>query len=205
MTRYPKAGGMHGKSDRHPIPVGKVGPKWKRAGFEGNLGYLSGTLGVRDAIAELEDRFDLSVRCEIEPQGRGSWAYEDGEVSIGMNGLAWYSKNGYKEYATLQYLLGLRHRRGEWPRKVHGYFADPYRAGRILAGHEYAHVLTDHMLGRRWTHQVPYQLVYARVLDCLFPGFGAISRVYRRHGETISWRYPQVQEQIVAKLDQEVT
>lgn len=199
--RYSKSGGMHGRTVRHRIPGSRVGPKWEQAGFDNSLGYHSCDLGIRDAIAELEDRYAVQVRPKIKPQGRGSCAYPNGRLDFGMNGLAWYAKNGYKEYATLQYLLGLRHRRGEWPKKVHGYFADPYRAGRIVAGHEYAHVLTDSMLGWRWTHQVPYQLVYARVLDHLFPGFGAVDRVYRRHDKKIHLRYTEVQMQIAAKLD----
>jgi hypothetical protein len=195
---------MHGKNHRHLIPVGRVGPKWKQAGFDNSLGYRSCELGIRDTIAELQEWYGIQVRMEIKPRGQGSWAWSwEKRVSFGMNGLAYYAKNGYPEYPTLQYLLGLQHRRGERPKKVHGYFADPYRAGRIVAGHEYAHILTDVTLGGQWWHQVPYQLVYARVLDCLFPGFGAVGRVYHRHGEKISLRYPQVQKQIVSKLDQE--
>ncbi len=201
--RYSKSGGQHGKSYRYLIPIGKEGPKWEQAGFDNSLGYRSCELGVRDALVELQEWYGIQVRIEIKPRGQGSWAFPDNKISFGMNGLAYYAKNGYPEYPTLQYLLGLHHCRGERPKKVHGYFADPYRAGRIVAGHEYSHILTDSTLGNRWHHQVPYQLVYARVLDHLFPGFGAVDRAYRRHDETISWRYSQAEERIAAKLDQE--
>ncbi len=201
--RYSKSGGMHGRTSRHLTPALTSGDTWQQAGFDNSLGYRSCELGIRDAIAELQGWYGTEVRLTIKPQVRPSGAWPNGMLDFGMNGLAFYAKNGYCEYATLQYMLGLRHRRGEWPKKVHGYFADPYRAGRIVAGHEYAHVLTDITLGSRWTHQVPYQLVYGRVLDHLFPGFGAVSRVYRRHGEKITRRYPQAQREIVAKLDQE--
>ena len=200
--RYPKAGGTHGKTIRYQVFGSRAGPAWIRAGFDNAHAYSKCERSINTTIDELQYRFGTEVRATIKPGMGGSWAYTiTGELTLGMNGIAWYVKNGYKEYATLQYMLGLRHRRGEWPRKVHGYFADPVRAGRILAGHEYAHVLCDKILERSWTHQVPYQLVYARVLDYLFPGFGATHRVYRRHGRNIDLRYPQVDERVIAKLD----
>lgn len=204
--RYLKSGGMHGRNFRQDIAPRSSGPAWVQAGFDSNFDYANCELGVRETLTELEVRFNTTVRFEIKPSGRGSWAYsEEGLITFGMNGLAYYAKNGYPEYPTLQYLLGLHHRRGEHPRKVHGYFANPYRAGRIVAGHEYAHILTDKLLGRRWSHQVPYQLVYARVLDYLFPGFGAVGRVYDRHNNKIDLRYWKIDRKISAKLDQEVT
>jgi len=97
----------------HTLP--QRGPDWQVAGFISPEKYPQAVACVHDTLNSLEEIWKLKPsKVYFKQKQETSWAqYATQELCFGMRGVAHSALLGYVEYATLQYLIGIKHRRGE--------------------------------------------------------------------------------------------
>jgi len=157
------------------------------AGYTHNADYVTDMGVVYDALAKLQDRFGLEVkRVKFNPASERCRAmYRGQKIKVGMVVIREWSEIGYCEYKTLQYLIGLKWKRGEMFRRYHKTLIGP-KAIQAVMCHEYAHLLSYEIYGRTFGrgHGVLFQQVVAEMYDFMFgDDFGAVDRFLKKKGE----------------------
>jgi hypothetical protein len=159
-----------------------------KAGYRSASEYEHHCNLVLDTLRELEDHFGLAVdEIKFIPHSQSSTAYyKDRLLCFAGKGMKYMTDNGYFEYATLQYLIGIKHKRGVYPsleaRKDMA--GDPAIIG--MTCHEYAHLITYREYGyeKGRGHGVFFQQIVAECYDLMFgEDFGACDRFLERHGD----------------------
>jgi len=160
-------------------------PEYHRAGYKYEADYRADQQVVHDTIRKLEDHFELKIiHLRFNPASGGCTAYSRlRKIHIGMNLLQIWGRKGYCEYKTLQYLIGLRWRRGEYFRAHHPDLVGN-KAVQAIVCHEYAHLLSYSRYGKLGRgHQIMFQATVAEVYDFMFgPEFGATNRFLDKKG-----------------------
>lgn len=111
--------------------------------------------------------------------------YQERVVKVGMALIRRWSETGYREYKTLQYIIGLKWKRGELFRRRHKTLIGP-KAIQAVMCHEYAHLLCYDTYGRTFGrgHGILFQQVVAEMYDFMFgDSFGAVDRFLDKKGE----------------------
>ena len=158
-----------------------------RAGYLCKEHYERDQDVVRDTLATLEDRYGLEVK-EIKFNPASDWCranYRVQRISVGMSVIRNWSVTGYCEYKTLQYIIGLKWKRGEVFRRQHKTLIGR-KAIQALMCHEYAHLLCYNTYGKVFGrgHGVLFQQVVAEMYDFMFgDSFGAVDRFLKKKGE----------------------
>ena len=157
-----------------------------RAGYTQRSDYQKDLEIVTDTLEELEDHFGLEVK-EVKVNPASDWCRAmllEQKIKVGMNLIRRWSEIGYAEYKTLQYLIGLKWKRGERFRRYHKTLIGDKTIQAIMC-HEYAHLLSFSRWGYHGdNHQIMYQSTVAEVYDFMFgPEFGATDRFLDKKGE----------------------
>lgn len=160
---------------------------YARAGYTSKDEYEDDREVVRRSLAVLEHHFGTEVkRIKFNPASEWCTArYKENRITVGMALLKDWKKNGYREYKTLQYIIGLKWKRGEWKRQGHKTLVGK-KAIQAIMCHEYAHLLSyerwGSTLGRN--HQIMFQATVAEVYDFMFGAdFGATDRFLDKKGD----------------------
>jgi hypothetical protein len=160
--------------------------------YHGRAGYLCKEHYERDqavvyeALGKLQDRYGLEVkRIKFLPASHWCRAMYQGQViKVGMKIIREWSIEGYCEYKTLQYIIGLKWKRGEVFRRSHKTLIGR-KAIQALMCHEYAHLLSYETYGQTFGrgHGIFFQQIVAEVYDFMFgPEFGAVDRFLNKKG-----------------------
>lgn len=157
-----------------------------RAGYLQKEDYERDQDVVRDALAKLEDHYGLEVK-KIKFIPASNWCkamYQGQEIKVGMSIVRDWSVTGYCEYKTLQYIIGLKWKRGERFRRSHKTLIGP-KAIQAIMCHEYAHLLCYEIYGLSFGrgHGIFFQQVVAEMYDFMFgKDFGAVDRFLDKKG-----------------------
>ena len=158
-----------------------------RAGYTHKEGYEAHQQEVRDALAVLEDHYGLEVkRIKFNPASTWCRAMYQGQVvKVGMALIRDWSERGYCEYRTLQYIIGLKWKRGDRNRRHHKILIGR-KAIQAIMCHEYAHLLCHETYGKVFGrgHGVLFQQIVAEIYDFMFgDSFGAVDRFLKKKGK----------------------
>ena len=160
---------------------------YARAGYSSKTDYEEDREVVRQTLAVLADHFGVPVKIiKFNPASSYCWAmYREKKIKVGMALMKDWGKSGYREYKTLQYIIGLKWKRGEWKREAHKTLIGK-KAIQAIMCHEYAHLLSYERwgatLGRN--HQIMFQATVAEVYDFMFGAdFGATDRFLDKKGD----------------------
>lgn len=158
-----------------------------RAGYLYEEQYEADQQEVRDTLVVLEDRYGVEIK-KIKFNPASDWCraiYQDRRISVGMALIREWSATGYCEYKTLQYIIGLKWKRGEVFRRQHKTLIGR-KAIRAIMCHEYAHLLCYDTYGQTFGrgHGILFQQIVAEIYDFMFgDGFGAVDRFLKKKGK----------------------
>lgn len=171
-----------------------------RAGYLCKEHYERDQDVVRDALVKLEDHYGLEVkRIKFNPASFWCRATYRGQViKVGMAIIRDWSIEGYCEYKTLQYIIGLKWKRGEVFRRNHKTLIGA-KAIQAIMCHEYAHLLCYDIYGLSFGrgHGIFFQQIVAEMYDFMFgKDFGAVDRFLDKKGlkwlgELLVWEVAQ--------------
>ncbi|MHA2063231.1 MAG: SprT-like domain-containing protein [Candidatus Thorarchaeota archaeon] len=159
---------------------------YRKAGYATPAEYTIDRATAIDALDQLQDHYGLQVSQMKFTSGMQSVAYyATKRINIGMAGVLHWRSLGFTEYCTLQYLLGLKWRRGETERQ-RSKFLIASKAVKAIVCHEYAHLLCyetyGKVLGRN--HGIFFQQIVAEIYDFMFgDDFGAVDRFLAKKGK----------------------
>ena len=159
---------------------------YAQAGYPNNEDFLRDKRLVLTTIDKLEEQYGLRV-TEVRWNAASTVCtafFKTKAIAVGMALLQEWGSTGYHEYATLQYLLGLRWRRGEMFRERSLELIGP-KAVQAIMCHEYAHLLSYERYGSIYgrNHRTMFQATVSETYDFMFPGFGATDRFLDRKGD----------------------
>ena len=142
---------------------------------------------VRETLATLVDQYGLEV-TKIRFNPASLWCranYQSKRISVGMTIVREWAEIGYSEYKTLQYLIGLKWKRGERFIRNHKTLKGA-KAIQAIMCHEYAHLIAYDTYGRTFGrgHGILFQQTVAEIYDFMFgDSFGAVDRFVKKKGK----------------------
>ncbi len=160
---------------------------YARAGYTHQEGYEAHQQEVRDTLAVLTGRYGIPIK-KIKYNPASNWCramYRINEIRVGMVMVRNWSRDGYCEYRTLQYIIGLKWKRGDAFRQHHKTLIGRKSIQAIMC-HEYAHLLSYETYGKVFGrgHGVLFQQIVAEIYDFMFgEDFGAVERFLNKKGK----------------------
>ena len=185
------------------MPRAKV--DWKKVGFASSEALTMCLNTIEETTDFLEDIWEIPLKkIQIKKWERCCWArVRERLLSFSMYNIAGWIRTGYAEYATIQYLIGVQHRRGK-PRKPSPLLTTDKSVVQAIVAHEYAHIVTGVKYERLFprSHGVEFQMVFADMLDQVFGReFGAVERLLTKKPEQVERVFDQLRYAEQARQD----